>query len=327
MLLPSPVLAQQQLEVLTGTPPAPVVSFVLNDDAEVIARTAMGNRYVVWTDQGDVTFRSAGVAPPNPEPRREGLPDGVVEAGTGSIAAAWLIYPTTRYDHGILGDAIEAAGLRVEFQDGRSADLRLDPPYVFEDRRVRIVDVDGDVTDELLVVRTDANLGAALALYELSKGEIRLRAAAPPIGLARRWLNPVGVADFDGDGRNEIAAVVTPHLAGILTLYREVDGELMPIGFIGGYSNHAIGSREQGMSAVWDVNGDGAADIIVPDRSYRRVAVVSFAGGEIRELGQAFHPAPVVTNIVVGFVSGVRAAVYGLSDGTVALLRLDDQVR
>ncbi len=309
--------------VLMGTPPASIFSFVLSDNGEVLGRTSQGPQYVVVTDQAGVTFSDLGIAPTDPQPKRDGLPDGVLETGEEDIAAAWLIDPTNRYDHGILGDPIEAGGLRVEFRDGGTADFRLDPAYVFEDRRVRIVEIDGDGAEELLVVRTDAELGAALMLYEVDQGEIRLRAAAQPIGLAHRWLNPVGVADFDGDGRIEIAAVVTPHLAGILTLYREQDGELIPMGFIGGYSNHAIGTREQGMSAIWDANGDGAADIIVPDRSYRRVAVVSFAEGEIRELGQAVHPAPVATNIVVGLVSGVRAAVYGLSDGTVAVLPLD----
>ena len=73
------------------------------------------------------------------------------------------------------------------------------------------------------------------------------------------------------------------------------------------------------MAAIADVNGDGAADVIVPARGYREVAVVTFAGGP-RELGRVRHAARVVTNIVVGLVSGKRAAVYGLSDGTIAVL-------
>lgn len=142
----------------------------------------------------------------------------------------------------MLGDAVEAGGLRVEFRDGGTAELRLDEGFVFEDRRVRIVDTDGDGADELLVVRTDVNLGAAPVLYEAAGGAIRPKAAAAPIGLAHRWLNPVGAADFDGDGRVEIAAVVTPHLAGWLTIYRVEAGALVPAAAQDGYSNHAIGS-------------------------------------------------------------------------------------
>ena len=130
------------------------------------------------------------------------------------------------------------------------------------------------------------------------------------------------MADFDGDGRREVVAVVTPHLAGRLTLFRREGAVLAPLASRDGYSNHAIGSRVLGMSAVADVNGDGAADAIVPTRGYREVAAVSFAGGRARELGRVSHTARVVTNIVVGLVSGVRAAVYGLSDGTVAVVPL-----
>jgi hypothetical protein len=35
----------------------------------------------------------------------------------------------------------------------------------------------------------------------------------PPISMVHRWLNPAGVADYYGDGRLELALVVTPNLA------------------------------------------------------------------------------------------------------------------
>ena len=57
----------------------------------------------------------------------DGLPDGLVARADGSadIAAAWYVDPTRRYRHGILGDAVEAAGLRVETRDGRLLTFRL----------------------------------------------------------------------------------------------------------------------------------------------------------------------------------------------------------
>ncbi len=42
-----------------------------------------------------------------------GLPDGIITRGNKNIREAWLTGPTRRYSHGILGDAIEAAGLSV----------------------------------------------------------------------------------------------------------------------------------------------------------------------------------------------------------------------
>ena len=226
-------------------------------------------------------------------------------------------------DNAVLALTAEGRSLIVEIVDGEiaaTAELRLGPEHVFEDRRARIVDTDG--ADEILVVRSDLARGAALALYEASGGTIQLRAVSRPIGRPHRWLNPVGVADFNGDGRREIAAVLTPHLAGRLTLYRQDGAVLIPLLAGDGYSNHVIGSRELGMAAVADVDGHGAAEAIVPARGYREVVVVSFADGRLDELGRVRHDARVVTNLVVGLVSGVRGAVYGLSDGTVAVVTL-----
>ena len=321
-MLVGPAAASGLEAVLIGTPPAATAYFAV-ENGTVRAVTAAGRSLRVGLAGGEIVFGDAGPAPSAPPAPPGGLPDGVVETGSAALASAWLIDPTRRYEHGVLGDAVEAGGLAVRFRDGTTATLRLALEHVFEDRRARIVDTDGDGPDELLVVRSDVARGAALALYEASDGAIRLRAAAAPIGRAHRWLNPVGVADFDGDGRREIAAVVTPHLAGRLTLYRRDGTSLVALAAIDGYSNHAIGSRELGMAAIADVNGDGAADVIVPARGYREVAVVTFAGGP-RELGRVRHAARVVTNIVVGLVSGKRAAVYGLSDGTIAVLPLPE---
>ena len=309
-------------EPLLGWLPVTFRDFVLDAGGAVLARTEEGRALWVEIMNGEVGFRDAGAQPAAVPAPDDALPDGVVEIGSGEIAAAWLIDPTTRYDHGVLGDAVEAGGFRLRFRDGTTAEVGLGPDHVFEDRRVRIVDIDGDGRDELLVVRSDVERGAALVLYELSGGVIRVRAAAPPIGRAHRWLNPLGVADFDGDGRREIAAILTPHLAGRLTLYRQEGAALVPLAARDGYSNHAIGSRELGMAAVADVDGDGAADVIVPARGHREVAAVSFAGGQVREIARVRHTARVVTNIVVGLVSGMRAAVYGLSDGAVAVVPL-----
>ena len=65
---------------------------------------------------------------------------------------------------------------------------------------------------------------------------------ARTIGQPFRWLNPVGVGDFDGDGRREIAAVVTPHLGVTLKLYEWKGERLEPKHEAAGFSNHAIGS-------------------------------------------------------------------------------------
>ncbi|WP_416898529.1 MAG: FG-GAP repeat domain-containing protein [Minwuia sp.] len=102
-----------------------------------------------------------------------------------------------------------------------------------------------------------------------------------------RWLNPAGIADFDGDGVLEIAVVVTPHIGGTLRLLRPAGGTRMTrVAEAHGFSNHAIGSRDQDLSAVLDWDGDGLPDLALPDAARREVVVVGFPGGIIRELAR-----------------------------------------
>ena len=65
------------------------------------------------------------IAPAEAKLPEGALPDGRIATGTGEIARAWLAEPTTRYDHGILGDKIEAGSLVIETRDGKRQAVRL----------------------------------------------------------------------------------------------------------------------------------------------------------------------------------------------------------
>jgi hypothetical protein len=257
-------------------------------------------------------------------PSGDALPDGKFAIGLHDVAGAWLIEPTERYDHGVLGDAVEAAGLRVRLRDGRELDFRLPLDSVFEDLRPRVADLDGDGRDEILVVRSYLEDGAALAVYGVRDSELVQLAQTDPIGRAYRWLNPAGIGDFDGDGGLEIAYVETPHIGGILYIL-SLDGDgLRREGRLQGFSNHAMGSRALGLSAVLDLDGDGAEELILPAAGRRALRVVSFAGSKFRELGEIEHHAAIVTLFQLRDRDGNGRAdiAYGLSDGTlVELLR------
>ena len=144
------------------------------------------------------------------------LPDG--EVSKAGPFTAWLIDPTTRYNHGVLGDAIEAGGFVVERGKKRLV-YRLAPDAVFEDRRVRLADLNGDGVPEAIIVKAYLQRGAAIAVYRIGADRIDPLAESEAIGTRNRWLNPIGVADFAGTGKPMIAAVITPHLAGSLRLY------------------------------------------------------------------------------------------------------------
>ena len=123
------------------------------EPGEILVRARDGTHFCLVLTSG--APRLGAAAPPPPAATAaDMLPDGEVTQGTHDVRRAWLARPTTRYRHGILGDAVEAAELRVERFDGRIFRYVLDGGSVFEDRRARLVDLDGDDFDEIIVVQS-----------------------------------------------------------------------------------------------------------------------------------------------------------------------------
>ncbi len=213
------------------------------------------------------------------------IPDARVTISSNHPREAWLTRPTRRYAHGVLGDRIEAGALAVTLPSGRRLELKLPENEVFEDRMARLIDLDGDGVNELIVVRASREAGASLAVYTLKNGELRELTHTRPIGQPHHWLNPAAAADFDGDGVLEIAYVETPHIGGILKLVRlQKEGgqhRLAPVAELDGFSNHATGSRELQQAVTFDWDGDGLPDIILPGASRETLKVVSFKKGRL----------------------------------------------
>ncbi len=219
------------------------------------------------------------------------LPDSRAAYGSGMIAAAWLGQPVRRYGHGVLGDRIEAGTLYARLSNGRVIGHRLDSRSVFEDLTVRLADLNGNGQDELVVVQSHLEKGSALAVLGLRAGRLQAIARTPWIGTANRWPNPAGIADYDGDGRLEVALVRTPHIGGTLQFWQLADGKLLAKGELHGFSNHRIGSRIQDLSATLDWDGDGIVDLLLPEVGRRSLAVVTLAGGTARVLATLSMPA------------------------------------
>lgn len=127
--------------------------------------------------------------------------------GAASSPKPWLADPTTRYRHFVLGAAYEAASLMVKRADGHVLKLMLPADSVFEDRQPRLADLDGDGRDEIVLVRSYLDRGAALVVIGVKGDRLEIVAETPPTGSPRTWLNPAAIADFDGDGRVDIAYV------------------------------------------------------------------------------------------------------------------------
>lgn len=201
---------------------------------------------------------------------------GTAEAEAARIRTAALAEPTDRYDHAVLGDALEWGALRLTLEDGRSVLIRLAETRVFEDVAARLADIDGDGAPEVIVVETDLTRGASLAVYR-PKGKI---AATPFIGQRNRWLAPAGIADFDGDGRVEIAYVDRPHLRADLVFVRLEGDRLVETLRLPGLTNHRIG--DSFISGGVRDCGQGA-ELVLASKDWSRVMRV--LDGQVSDVG------------------------------------------
>jgi len=210
------------------------------------------------------------------------LADSIVAVGQGDIQRAWLSDATTRYQHGVFGIPVEAASITAQLKNGQRVKFTLPENSVFEDRMIRIVDVDGDGKQEIISMRTYLDKGAALVVIGLKNNTLEIIAEAPAIGLPQRWLNPVGIADFDGDGKLEIAVVNTPHIGGTLKLYQINGNQLVEKYALYGFSNHANKSLPQQLSAIMDIDGDGLSEILLPNADRSSLKIVSVKNNTLK---------------------------------------------
>lgn len=174
-----------------------------------------------------------------------------------------------------------------------------------------LADIDGDGRDEAWVVRADAWDGARLEGYGLENGKLIRRYEGPAIGLGFRWLNPIGIGDFDGDGANEAAYIETPHIGGVLTVLRPKGDKLDIVArAITAYSTHKIGSTSLDLGAIADVDRDGAMDFILPNQVHDRIAVVSLTGGKLVERWRSERMPRIAGGLTVTMQADGIAVVY-----------------
>jgi len=259
--------------------------------------------------------------PAQPELPDGALPDGKVATGKGEIARAWFAEPTARYDHGILGDKIEAGSQVIERRDGKRQTVRLKDDAVFEDLKPRLADLDRNGHDAVIVVKSTLKRGSSLAVIAERRGKYEIVAETPPLGAAHRWLDPAGIGDFSGDGKTGIALVRQPHVIGALELWNWRGGDLRKAAELPDIANHIAGTRAIDMAAVADFDGDGAADIAAPSLDRSRLRIVSFAP-KAREIASVPLPEKALTNFaLVAEASGPPAIAVGLADGSLAVIR------
>lgn len=229
---------------------------------------------------------------PMPEQAAQRIPDSKASAGRLDVAWAWLGTPTLRYPHRALGSPVHAASVHalVKARSGawQAVELRLPLKRVYEDRVPRIVDIDQDGSEEIVLVEADVLRGASLVVlgvdHTASGPALVERTRSAFVGTPFRWLNPVGVADFDNDGRLDLAIVVTPHIGGELQLLTYGSPLMAPFARALDVSNHRMGAIEQDLAVVVQAAGRRPA-IVLPDMTLRALHALRWdAPGQWSEL-------------------------------------------
>ena len=214
----------------------------------------------------------------------------------------------TRYDHGVLGDAIEAT--RVLWLERHGLDvlreLSLPAPHVFEDIAPRPVMLRGAAAGPgLLTVRSGPE-GGQLTLVTADPTRprgLRVAALGDTVGGRHRWLAPTT------DGR-QLAAVHTPHIGGVLHVYQPDGQKLSRRRLAGDVSTHRLGARETDLAA-W-LNGQ----LILPSQDGRRLRLFNPAA-DWAELGAV--PLPGRATLTTALANSAALAVL-LEDGRVVIV-------
>lgn len=213
------------------------------------------------------------------------------DVGAETLVEAHYAAPVDRYGHFALGRPHEYARLTATTSTGRKLALQLPDDEVFEDLAPRLVRLAADELEEVLVIVSRRDSGSRLVLIRLNDVGLAISAQSAAIGTPMRWLNPVGVADLDGDGRAEIAAVITPHIGGTLKVYRRSGRELIEIASLAGFSNHVYGSNELALSAPVFIAG--RVYLLVPDATRLHLRIIALDGGRLIEAGRCALSTPV----------------------------------
>jgi hypothetical protein len=201
------------------------------------------------------------------------LPDARAVRGPDGVLAV-LTEPATRYDHGVLGDGLEASTLTVirPTPDGARAtsSFAAESGGVFEGLAPLWFERGGESL--LAVTESVTGLGSRISVYRPS-GE--LVGAGPFVGQGMRWRHLTAAAPFGPQGGTEISATLTPHMDGVAQFYGVGESGVDIVAGVPGYASHRIYSRNLDAALAGDLDGDGQTELLLPDASYGSLGGIS----------------------------------------------------
>ncbi|WP_066804183.1 hypothetical protein [Moraxella oblonga] len=210
---------------------------------------------------------------------------------------AILSHPdSTTYQHGVLGDDIEAG--QIQFLERHSLTPLAKPlavkGLVFEANTVQILPHQHG--NHLVGTMSGNGQGAKVVVIDNIDNHLKIIAQSTPLP-QHRWQSPFVFDD-------KLYAVQMPHLVGRLVKYTQMGDKLTETALGEGYSNHAIGRFETNLVT----SHQGFA--IIPHKGYRNVSLLTFDN----------KPIPIDKTLPSPIVHTVSNDVFGcflLADGSV----------
>jgi hypothetical protein len=163
---------------------------------------------------------------------------------------------------------------------------------VYQSPYVTVADVNGDGNPDLVVAGT-SYYGSTSLLVFLGKGDGTF--ANPLFGPADSYSSQAAVADFNGDGKPDIA-ISTNSYGNVGIAFLPGNGD----GTFGGQVYSSPGTQLSGVVFVADVNGDGRADLVGQGPNSEAVVVPGNGDGTFGNSVAFLVPSNFLTNPAVG---------------------------
>ncbi|MGD9092010.1 MAG: hypothetical protein PVF74_04125 [Anaerolineales bacterium] len=231
-----------------------------------------------------------------------------------------LTGPTGRYDHGVLGDGLEASAVTiVETQPlpGVSRTIAIPPPAVIEGIAPIWADLNGDGSREIIITVSDGSRGARLVIFNEAGEQI---SSGEPIGRGYRWRNQLAVAPFSPGGELELVDVLTPHIGGSVEYFHLEGQSLELVAQIPGYTSHVMGSRNLDMALSGDFDGDRGVEVLLPAQERTELGAIIRTQDSARVDWHLPVGGTVTTNLAaISFLDGSIGLGVGRADGVLRL--------
>jgi hypothetical protein len=208
-----------------------------------------------------------------------------------------LTGPTEEYDHGVLGDSIEASSITIVDTIGNpsvSTVINVPEGNVIEGIAPIWTDIDEDGIREIVVTLSNIEEGARLVVFD-ENGNIL--AKGPAAGSGYRWRQQIAVAPFGPGGQTKIADVLTPHIGGVVEFYQWEGNELISTSSLYGYSSHLAGSGNLDMAVAGNFDEDENTELLVPSQDYEELAILKEKREGIQVVGKLKPGGRINTNI------------------------------